>query len=134
MGARPLSSTRVGPTPGGETAVHRCLVSRAPAAAADRRNRMSSTNGSLLSATDLVKTYVMGTGDSANIVHALDGVSLTINEGEMVAIRGPSGSGKSTLMNILGCLDRPTSGSYVLAGEDVSRMSGNALADVRNRR
>ncbi len=95
---------------------------------------MSTTNGSFLSATDLVKTYIMGTGDSANIVHALDGVSLTINEGEMVAIRGPSGSGKSTLMNILGCLDRPTSGRYVLAGEDVSRMSGNALAIVRNRR
>jgi putative ABC transport system ATP-binding protein len=95
---------------------------------------MSTTNGSLLSATDLVKTYIMGVGDSASIVHALDGVSLTINAGEMVAIRGPSGSGKSTLMNILGCLDRPTSGTYVLAGDDVSRMSGNALADVRNRR
>jgi putative ABC transport system ATP-binding protein len=76
----------------------------------------------------------MGAGDTENIVHALDGVSLTINEGEMVAIRGPSGSGKSTLMNILGCLDRPSGGTYVLAGEDVSRMSGNALARVRNRR
>jgi putative ABC transport system ATP-binding protein len=95
---------------------------------------MSTPNGSLLSATGLVKTYVMGSGDGANIVHALDGVNLTIDEGEMVAIRGPSGSGKSTLMNILGCLDRATSGTYVLAGEDVSRMSGNALANVRNRR
>ena len=95
---------------------------------------MTSPNGSLLSATDLVKTYVMGSGDTADIVHALDGVSLTIQAAEMVAIRGPSGSGKSTLMNILGCLDRPTSGRYVLAGEDVGRMSGNALAAVRNRR
>src|SRR5512143_2136390 len=95
---------------------------------------MSTTNGSFLSATDLVKTYIMGSGDSSDIVHALDGVTLSIKEGEMVAIRGPSGSGKSTLMNILGCLDRPTSGRYVLAGEDVSRMSGNALANVRNRR
>jgi putative ABC transport system ATP-binding protein len=95
---------------------------------------MATSNGSLLSATDLIKTYVMGTGDTADIVHALDGVSLAIEAGEMVAIRGPSGSGKSTLMNILGCLDRPTSGSYVLAGDDVSRMSGNALANIRNRR
>jgi putative ABC transport system ATP-binding protein len=95
---------------------------------------MSHHNGSLLSATDLVKTYVMGSGESANIVHALDCVSLAIEAGEMVAIRGPSGSGKSTLMNILGCLDRPTSGRYVLAGDDVSRMSGNALANIRNKR
>jgi len=84
----------------------------------------------LLRATDLVKTYVMGD----NVVKALDGVSLQIEEGEMVAIRGPSGSGKSTLMNILGCLDRPTTGRYILAGEDVSRMNDNALARVRNRK
>ena len=87
-------------------------------------------SNSLLQAEDLIKTYVMGD----NIVRALDGVSLTIDEGEMVAIRGPSGSGKSTLMNILGCLDRPTTGRYVLAGEDVSRMSPDAQADVRNRK
>ena len=96
--------------------------------------RPNGERESLLWASDLLKTYVMGTGDTENIVHALDGVSLAINEGEMVAIRGPSGSGKTTLMNILGCLDRPTSGKYVLAGEDVSQMSGNALARVRNRR
>ncbi len=84
----------------------------------------------MLRATDLMKTYVMGD----NIVHALNGVSLAIEEGEMVAIRGPSGSGKSTLMNILGCLDRPTSGTYVLAGEDVSQMTGNDQAAVRNRK
>src|ERR1035437_1014344 len=87
-------------------------------------------DNAMLRATNLVKTYVMGD----NVVHALDGVSLEIEEGEMVAIRGPSGSGKSTLMNILGCLDRPTSGTYILAGEDVSQMSDNALARVRNRK
>jgi putative ABC transport system ATP-binding protein len=95
---------------------------------------MESRSESLLWARDLTKTYVMGTGAMENIVHALAGVSLDINEGEMVAIRGPSGSGKSTLMNVLGCLDRPTSGTYVLAGDDVSRMSGNALAAARNRK
>jgi putative ABC transport system ATP-binding protein len=84
----------------------------------------------MLQATDLRKTYIMGD----NTVHALDGVTLQIDEGEMVAIRGPSGSGKTTLMNILGCLDRPTTGSYVLGDEDVSRMSDNALARVRNRK
>jgi putative ABC transport system ATP-binding protein len=94
---------------------------------------MQNGSKSLLWAQDLVKTYIMGTGETENVVRALDGVSLEINEGEMVAIRGPSGSGKSTLMNVLGCLDRPTSGTYVLAGEDVSRMSGNSLARVRNR-
>jgi putative ABC transport system ATP-binding protein len=98
-----------------------------------KKTRPVKGEQSLLYGRDLVKTYVMGTGETENIVHALDGVSLSIEEGEMVAIRGPSGSGKSTLMNILGCLDRPTSGQYVLAGEDVSRMSGNALAAVRNR-
>jgi putative ABC transport system ATP-binding protein len=84
----------------------------------------------MLTAHDLVKTYIMGD----NIVNALNGVSLEIREGEMVAIRGPSGSGKSTLMNILGCLDRPTSGSYVLAGDDVSQMDDNAQANARNRK
>ncbi|MGD0540028.1 MAG: ABC transporter ATP-binding protein [Tepidisphaeraceae bacterium] len=84
----------------------------------------------MIRAENLVKTYVLG----GQVVHALDDVSLVIGEGEMVAIRGPSGSGKSTLMNILGCLDRPESGRYFLAGEDVSKLSKNALAEVRNRR
>lgn len=79
----------------------------------------------------LTKVYGAGT---ENVVHALAGVSLTIREGEMVAIMGPSGSGKSTLMNLLGCLDRPTSGSYWLAGEEVSRKTDNELAEVRNRK
>ena len=80
----------------------------------------------LIEITDLTKVY--GSGEIA--VHALRGVSAAVERGEFIAIMGPSGSGKSTLMNILGCLDRPTSGSYVLDGEDVSRLSKNKLAGV----
>ena len=84
----------------------------------------------LIEVHDLKKDYVLGD----NVVHALAGVSLTIAGGEFVAVMGPSGSGKSTFMNMIGCLDRPTSGSYLLAGEDVARMDADALAAVRNRR
>jgi len=83
----------------------------------------------LIEVTALTKVY--GVGNVA--VHALRGVSATVERGEFLAIMGPSGSGKSTLMNILGCLDRPTSGSYVLDGENVSRLSKRKLAGVRNR-
>jgi putative ABC transport system ATP-binding protein len=91
---------------------------------------MNSAKPPILRFTDLVKVY--GEGDSR--VVALAGVSLEIHEGEMVAVMGASGSGKSTLMNILGCLDRPTSGAYELAGEDVSRFTRDQLAEIRNRR
>jgi putative ABC transport system ATP-binding protein len=78
----------------------------------------------------LVRVYSMGEVE----VRALAGVDLTIGEGEFVAVMGPSGSGKSTLMNILGCLDRPTSGSYLLDGVDVSRFAPNERAEIRNHR
>ena len=83
---------------------------------------------SVIRIADVWKTYRMG----AELVHALRGLSLDVSEGEYVAIMGPSGSGKSTLMNIIGCLDVPTSGQYVLGGEDVSRLSDDELAAVRN--
>ena len=76
------------------------------------------------------KTYTMGDVE----VHALRGISLTIREGEFVAIMGTSGSGKSTTMNIIGCLDRPTKGSYTLDGQDVSEMSKDERADIRNKK
>jgi len=83
----------------------------------------------LIDARDLRKTYHVGD----QVVHALDGLDLSIQANEYVALMGPSGSGKSTLMNMLGCLDRPTSGTYVLNDQDVSLLKDDALADIRNR-
>jgi len=79
---------------------------------------------------DVTKIYEMGKVE----VHALRGVSLSITAGEMMTIMGPSGSGKSTLMNILGCLDQPTSGTYWLEENDVSHLKDNTLAEIRNRK
>ena len=84
---------------------------------------------SLISLDKISRSYQMG----GETVHALRGVSLQIERGEYVAIMGPSGSGKSTMMNLIGCLDTPTSGSYQLNGTDVSEMDDNQLAEVRNR-
>jgi len=97
----------------------------------------SVTNGSasseqehnLIEVEDLAKQYMMGSQE----VWALDGISLSIEEGEYVAVMGPSGSGKSTFMNMLGCLDTPTTGTYHLRGEDVSTFTDNELAEIRNR-
>jgi len=85
---------------------------------------------SMIEITDLFKIFKMG----ENEVHALDGVSLSVEKGEMLAIMGPSGSGKSTLMSIVGCLDVPTSGSYILDGSAVEKMKDTQLADVRGKK
>ncbi len=84
----------------------------------------------VIQAENLTKVYKMGEVE----VHALNGLSLKIANGEIVAVMGPSGSGKSTLMNIIGCLDRPTSGDYILDGEPVARLSDDQLATIRNRK
>ena len=84
----------------------------------------------LIRTANLVKRYVVG----EQLVTALRGVSVEVDAGEFVAVMGPSGSGKSTFMNLVGCLDSPTEGSYFLAGDEVSRMSGDTLAAIRNQR
>ena len=78
---------------------------------------------------NIIRDFELG----QEIVHVLKGIDLDIEKGEYVAIMGPSGSGKSTLMNLIGCLDTPTSGSYILNGKDVSQMSDNELAEIRNK-
>jgi len=94
----------------------------------DNHEDASSGNEALLQLRDIVRTYKMG----SELVHALCGISLDIYRNEYVAVMGPSGSGKSTLMNIIGCLDIPTSGEYSLAGEKVAEMNESELADIRN--
>jgi putative ABC transport system ATP-binding protein len=90
----------------------------------------TTSSAPLIRIRDITKVYEMGDVE----VHALRGVSLEIVEGEFLSIMGPSGSGKSTLMNIIGCLDQPTSGRYWLDGTDVGMLSDNNLADIRNQR
>lgn len=87
-------------------------------------------NDCVIEAKDLTKVYVMGDVE----VHALRGLSMKVDRGEVVAIMGPSGSGKSTLMNMIGCLDRPTTGEYILDGEHVSDLKDDQLAEIRNRK
>ena len=84
----------------------------------------------MIDLADITKAYAMGT----QTVHALCGVDMAVEDGEFMAIMGPSGSGKSTMMNLIGCLDQPTSGTYQLDGVDVSQMSDDELARVRNKR
>jgi len=99
------------------------------AAAAAPSSASVQSDGSLIRAEDLWRTYVMG----AEEIHALRGVTFTIAPNEYVAVMGPSGSGKSTLMNLIGCLDSPTRGRYVLRGKIVSEMNDDELAAIRNR-
>ena len=90
---------------------------------------MKQITMSLLQIKDIKRDFRLG----SEVLHVLKGINLTIEKGEYVALMGPSGSGKSTLMNILGCLDTPTSGEYILNGKDVSKMTDAELADIRNK-
>jgi putative ABC transport system ATP-binding protein len=103
------------------------VAADSPVAAQAARAEMTAE---IIRLVDVSKVY--GSGDAT--VRAVDDVSLSVNEGDFLAVMGPSGSGKSTLMHILGCLDVPTSGEYLFAGEDVSRMNERELASIRNRR
>ena len=93
-----------------------------------RDEKQSKNMGNVIEIRNIIRDFPLG----QETVHVLKGIDLDIKKGEYVAIMGPSGSGKSTLMNLLGCLDTPTSGSYILNGKDVSQMSDDELAEIRN--
>jgi len=93
------------------------------------RNLYFSMANPLINITNIKRDFVLG----SEIINVLKGIDLQINKGEYVALMGPSGSGKSTLMNLLGCLDTPTSGTYILNGKDVSQMHDDDLAEIRNK-
>ena len=93
-------------------------------------NGVNGANGLIIETHDLTRTYIMGSSQ----VQALRGASIQVTRGEFVALMGPSGSGKSTLMHLLGCLDRPTSGQYILEGASVDRLTEDQRARIRNRR
>jgi len=109
----------------------------APVAAADRKGKTASDKGdekmehTIIDMQNVVKKFYIGTPNELTI---LKGMSFSVKEGEFVSVVGQSGSGKSTLMNIIGALDHPTSGSYVLSGEDILTMKGNKLSDIRNQK
>ena len=99
-------------------------------AVADSSDSGFEMSEALVTIKDLTKDYRIG----SHVIHALRGVSMTIMPGEFISIMGPSGSGKSTMLNLLGCLDRPTTGHYLLEGVDVSALTPDELADIRNRK
>ena len=122
------SGKRAGPAegrPGGREAIRR---GRVRSGAAGETGSVLLSAMALIETVELWKTYAMGSEE----IHALRGVSIQIERGEYVAIMGPSGSGKSTLMNLIGCLDTPSKGSYLLNGKQVSQMNDNELARIRN--
>ena len=95
----------------------------------NQSNNIMTMSNALINITNIKRNFELGN----EIVYVLKGIDLVINKGEYVALMGPSGSGKSTLMNLLGCLDTPTSGSYILNGKDVSLMKDDELAEIRNK-
>ena len=117
------------PSQAGSPAIHDLATIPQRAVVRPEEAHTSLTSAPIVAVRNLTKIYIVG----QTRVHALQGISLTVNQGEFVAVMGPSGSGKSTFMNLIGCLDRPTQGEYWLAGKLVSRLSNDELAGIRNR-